>query len=41
MKRGTKGVRRAKLYFIREKNPREIAEIYSRATKRENAQQAK
>lgn len=36
-KKGTSGSNSAKLYFIRNKNPREIAEIYSRTAKR-NAQ---
>lgn len=35
VKRGTSGVRHAKLYFTREKSPREIAEIYARAQSRE------
>ena len=38
VKRGTRGVRHAKLYFTREKSPREIAEIYARALSREEAQ---
>ena len=38
VKRGTSGVRHAKLYFTREKSPREIAEIYARAQSREETQ---
>ncbi len=38
VKKGTTGANRAKLYYIRDKNPREIAEIYSRANRRESAQ---
>ena len=34
VKKGTPGVRRAKLYYIRTKSPKEIDEIYSRAAKR-------
>ena len=34
VKHGTSGVRRAKLYYIREKSRREIEKIYSRAAKR-------
>lgn len=37
VKPGTRGVKRAKLYYIREKSRREIEKIYSRATKREKA----
>jgi len=36
LKRGVRGVKRAKLYYIREKSPREIDEIYSRASKRKS-----
>lgn len=35
VKRGTSGVRHAKLYFTREKSPREVEEIYARAARRE------
>ena len=35
VKRGTQGVRHAKLYFTREKSPKEIAEIYRKAQSRE------
>lgn len=31
IKKGTAGVKRSKLYYIREKSPREIENIYSRA----------
>lgn len=34
MKKGTSGVARSKLYFIRTKSPKEIAEIYSRTQRR-------
>lgn len=34
VKRGIEGVRRAKLYFTREKSPTEIEMIYKKATKR-------
>lgn len=34
MKKGMRGVKRAKLYYIREKSPRQIDEIYSRASNR-------
>ncbi len=37
VKQGTRGVKRAKLYYIREKSRREIEKIYARATKREKA----
>lgn len=37
IRHGTRGVRRAKLYYIREKPRREVEKIYSRATKREKA----
>lgn len=33
-KKGTNGSNSAKLYSVRKQNPREIAEIYSRATRR-------
>ena len=36
VKKGTKGVKRAKLYFIRTKSQKEIDEIYSRAAKKKN-----
>ena len=35
VKKGQKGVRRAKLYYIRTKSKREIEKIYSRTTKKE------
>lgn len=35
VKRGTSGVKRAKLYYIREKAPKEIDKIYSRTNRRE------
>ena len=38
VKRGTLGVRHAKLYYTREKSPREVAEIYARAQSREFSQ---
>lgn len=41
MRQGTRGVRRAKLFYIREKPKREIEKIYSRAKKREKAKQSK
>lgn len=34
VKKGTAGVRRAKLYYIRTKSPKEIDEIFSRAARR-------
>lgn len=34
IKKGTPGVRRAKLYYTREKSPREIDLIYARAARR-------
>lgn len=37
VKRGMRGVRRAKLYYIREKHRREIEKIYSRSKIREQA----
>jgi len=41
VKKGLKGVRRAKLYYTREKARKEIEEIYSRATKKEEIKAAK
>jgi len=41
VKKGLKGVRRAKLYYTREKARKEIEEIYSRATKKEESKAAK
>lgn len=38
---GTKGVRRAKLYYIREKSKREVEAIYSRAARKDIAKKAK
>jgi len=35
VKKGTAGVRHSKLYFTRNKPPREVDEIYSRAQKKE------
>ncbi len=35
VKKGTRGVKRAKLYYTRGKAPKEIEKIYSRAKKRE------
>ncbi|KKS80559.1 MAG: 50S ribosomal protein L19 [Candidatus Woesebacteria bacterium GW2011_GWC1_43_10b] len=37
VKQGKRGVRRAKIYFIRNKSPREVERIYSRAGRREKA----
>lgn len=37
IKKGVKGVNRAKLYYIRKKSPKEISEIYSRASRRDQA----
>ncbi|MBL7036558.1 50S ribosomal protein L19 [Candidatus Microgenomates bacterium] len=41
IKKGTKGARRAKLYYTREKSPREIEAIYTRNKRREEAQTKK
>lgn len=41
VKKGTRGVRRAKLYYIRTKSPREIDEIFSRAQRRAKTNSAK
>lgn len=41
VKRGTAGVNRAKLYYIRTKSQREIDEIYSRAARRTQNASAK
>jgi large subunit ribosomal protein L19 len=38
---GTKGVRKAKLFYTREKPRKEIDKIYSRAARRESAKQVK
>src|SRR3989339_294669 len=35
VKKGTRGVKRAKLYYTREKSTKEIDKIYSRSNKRE------
>jgi large subunit ribosomal protein L19 len=35
VKNGTQGVNQAKIYYIREKAPREVEKIYSRARQRE------
>ena len=36
VKKGTRGVRRSKLYYIRKKSPSQIEEIYSRTSRREH-----
>ena len=41
VKKGTRGVRRAKLYYTRGKARKDIEEIYSRATKREKSKTTK
>lgn len=41
VKKGTRGVRRAKLYYIRGKSRREIEKIYSRSKKREETKKLK
>lgn len=41
IKKGTRGVRRAKLYYTRDKSRKEIERIYSRAKKREEAKVSK
>lgn len=41
VKKGMAGVKRAKLYYIRTKSPREIDEIYSRAARRGKSDAAK
>lgn len=38
VKKGTPGVRHAKLYYTRGKSPREVDEIYARAISREESQ---
>lgn len=40
VRKGTRGVRRAKLFYIRKKPKKEIEKIYSRAKKREKAKQS-
>lgn len=40
VKKGMAGIRRAKLYYIRTKSPREIDEIFSRAQRRAKAKPA-
>lgn len=40
IKKGLRGVRRAKLYYIREKARKEIDEIYTRSVKREDSKSA-
>jgi large subunit ribosomal protein L19 len=40
IKKGTRGVKRAKLYFIRNKSLKEIEKIFSKASKRERAKKA-
>lgn len=37
LKKGTRGIKRAKLYYTREKSTKEIDKIYSRANRRELA----
>lgn len=37
LKKGTRGVKRSKLYYIRTKSPKEIDKIYSRNLKREKS----
>lgn len=39
VRRGTRGVKRAKLYFTRGKSKREVEKIYSKNTKREAAKE--
>lgn len=41
VRKGLRGVRRAKLYYIRDKSRKEIEKIYSRSAKREAAKLAK
>lgn len=41
VKKGVRGVKQAKLYYIREKSPKEIDKIYSRSNRRETAKQNK
>ncbi len=41
IKKGVKGVRRSKLYYIREKSPKEIDKIYARNKRREEAKKSK
>lgn len=41
VKRGGRGVRRAKLYYTREKSRKEIEKIYSRTSSREKTKKAK
>ena len=41
VKKGVRGIRRAKLYYIREKSKREIEEIYTKNKKREEAKSQK
>lgn len=41
IKKGTMGVNRSKLYYIREKSPKEIDKIYSRAKRREMSKTVK
>jgi len=37
IKKGMRGIKRAKLYYTRQKSPKEIEKIYSRAASREKA----
>ncbi len=39
IKKGTRGVKRAKLYYTREKSTKEIDKIFSRSTRRELSKQ--
>ena len=41
VKKGTSGVKKAKLYYTREKSTKEIEKIYSRANKREQNKTSK
>jgi len=41
VRKGLRGVRRARLYYIREQSQREVEKIYSRAKKREKSKAAK
>lgn len=41
IKKGTRGVKQAKLYYVREKSPKEIDKIYSRSNRRELSKASK
>lgn len=41
IKKGTRGVKRSKLYYVREKSTREIDKIFSRSNKREASKMKK